>query len=286
MTQEQGTLTCGTCPHGCRLREGQRGVCLARGVQGGEIRLLNYGAVTSIALDPIEKKPLADFYPGSMILSIGGFGCNLACPFCQNHEIAQPAEGGDDMPGLPVRMIPPEELCALAEEFSAMPEGNLGVAYTYNEPLISWEYVRDAGRLIHGSGMKNVAVTNGCVTDTVLDEILPVIDAWNIDLKVFTEEGYRRLGGDLKTVMNTITRAAAVSHVEVTSLIVPGLNDSPADMEREAAWLAGIDPEMILHITRYFPRFRMREPATDIACMEQLRKTAQRYLKRVLLGNI
>lgn len=287
MTEQRDLVTCTACPRGCRLAEGQRGACNARAVRDGEITAVNYAMVTSLGLDPIEKKPLADFHPGSSILSVGSFGCNLFCPFCQNHEISQKAEEDEDEgTGIPIRKIPPEELCALAEQFAMLPEGNLGVAYTYNEPLVGWEYVRDTARLVHDRGLFNVVVTNGCVTDAVLDEILPFADAWNIDLKTFTEDGYRRLGGDLKTVMNTIRRATAVSHVEVTTLVVPGLSDDPGEMEREAAWLAGIDPGMILHITRYFPRYRMTERATEIALMERLRETARKHLERVVLGNV
>ena len=275
-----GRAVCPVCPHHCSLPEGAYGRCRARKNIGGQVVCANYGKVTAVALDPIEKKPLAYFRPGSMVLSVGSYGCTLSCPFCQNYEIA--AAGEEDLGHL--YEISPEELCLLAKRERA--RGNIGAAFTYNEPLAGYEYVRDAARLIHEAGMLNVLVTNGCAEPGVLEEILPYIDAMNIDLKGFRPEIYRRLGGDLETVMRFISRASEKCHVEITSLIVPGMNDDPEDMRREAAWIAGLDPEIPLHITRYFPRFKYREPATDLALLKQLRKAAQGSLSRVLLGNV
>ncbi len=295
-------VKCDVCPRGCELTEGQMGACRARGNRNGRIIPLFYGQISGIALDPIEKKPLARFRPGSRILSVGGYGCNLFCPFCQNHEISQPdgisarysetkergdggySGGGARMPD--ARAITPEELCELALELAGRND-NIGVAYTYNEPLVAWEFVRDAARLVRQAGLVNVLVTNGCFEARVLREILQYVDAANIDLKAFTEEGYKRLGGHLETVKEAIARAARICHVEVTSLIVPGLNDDPSEMEREASWLSSIDPELTLHITRFFPRYRMTgERPTELACMERLRDVARGYLPHVLLGNV
>ena len=273
-------VVCPVCPHHCALREGAVGRCRARKCVGGKITCINYGKITSLALDPIEKKPLYYFYPGSRIVSVGSFGCNLSCPFCQNHEIA--AAGARE--ARYARDMMPEEICEIAEE--TRERGNIGVAYTYNEALVGYEFVRDTAKLVHEAGMKNVLVTNGTAELPILEELLPYIDAMNIDLKAFRPELYKWLGGDLQTVMNFITRAAQESHVELTSLIVPGKNDSLEDMEREAAWIAGIDPDIPLHITRYFPRHRMAEPPTRISLMRELKGVAERHPNRVLLGNV
>ena len=273
-------IVCPVCPHHCALREGAVGRCRARKCVGGKITCINYGKITSLALDPIEKKPLYYFYPGSRIVSVGSFGCNLSCPFCQNHEIAAAGAGEARY----ARDMTPEEICEIAEE--TRDRGNIGVAYTYNEALVGYEFVRDTAKLVHEAGMKNVLVTNGTAELPILEELLPYIDAMNIDLKAFRPELYKWLGGDLQTVMNFITRAAQESHVELTSLIVPGKNDSLEDMEREAAWIAGIDPDIPLHITRYFPRHKMAEPPTRISLMRELKSVAERHLNRVLLGNV
>ena len=273
-------LTCDVCPHHCRIPAGGYGRCRTRRNNGEKIVCVNYGKLTSIALDPIEKKPLACFHPGSMILSVGSYGCNLSCPFCQNHEIAAARESDF----LRLYDVTPEKLCTLA--IQEKPSGNIGVAYTYNEALVGYEYVRDCSMLIHAAGMKNVLVTNGTAELHILEEIIPYIDAMNIDLKGFSDEIYEKLGGDFETVKNFITRSAKCCHVELTTLIVPGLNDSPEDMRNEAEWIADIDPSIPLHITRYFPRYKMLENATDIAVLKSLKDVASENLKRVFLGNV
>ena len=192
---------CPVCPHHCRLKEGAVGLCRARRCENGQVVSVNYGMVTALALDPIEKKPLHFFHPGSRILSVGSFGCNLHCPFCQNHEIA---EGTAKSTGA-VRMSPEEILEAAVNLRS---RGNIGVAFTYNEALVGYEFVRDTARLVHEAGMYNVLVTNGMAEMPILLELLPYIDAMNIDLKAFRPELYKWLGGDLQTVMRFISRAA------------------------------------------------------------------------------
>ena len=273
-------IICQVCPHHCRLEEGRLGRCHARCGKGDTTVSVNYGKITSVALDPIEKKPLAFFHPGSFVLSVGSFGCNMSCPFCQNYDIS--TVGEDFFRKL--YHLSPEELVTLAADHIS--EGNIGVAYTYNEAMVGYEYVRDCAKLVHESGMKNVLVTNGMAELSVLGEVLPYIDAMNIDLKAFTEEAYKKLGGDLNTVKRFIMCSAEESHIEITSLIVPGINDSPEEMEKEAAWIAEISPDIPLHITRYFPRYKMSEKATDIDLMNKLRSVAEKYLNRVLLGNV
>ncbi|MCC8026538.1 MAG: AmmeMemoRadiSam system radical SAM enzyme [Clostridium sp.] len=271
-------ISCGTCMHHCSLEEGQTGLCRARENRDGQMRAVNYGRITSLALDPIEKKPLYHFYPGSKILSAGSFGCNLRCPFCQNYEISM--SGG----GTQCIYMEPENLAGRAAELKSA--GNIGVAFTYNEPLVGWEYVRDTARLVRAAGMKTVIVTNGSVTDPVLDEILPVTDAMNVDLKGFTEAYYRKLGGDLETVKHFIERAFRTCHVELTTLIVPGENDSEEEMRELAAWAASLDRGIPLHVTRFFPRWKMTDRnATDIKKIYELAGTAREYLDCVWVGN-
>jgi pyruvate formate lyase activating enzyme len=270
---------CPVCPHRCRLAPGETGICQARTNRKGYIVPSGYGVLASMALDPIEKKPLARFMPGSNILSIGFYGCNMHCPFCQNYTISQRA------PKQNARRVSPREILADAAELKRT-RGNIGVAYTYNEPLTNYEYVRDTAHLIHEAGMVNVLVTNGQCTDAVLSELLPDLDAVNVDLKGFRPEIYRACGGDLETTKHFIARTAAHCHVEVTTLIVPGLNDDPDDMEKEAAWLADVNPDLTLHLTRYFPMYRAVKPPTPIPTLNALKAVAEAHLSHVLLGNV
>ena len=272
---------CHVCPRHCRLSSGQTGFCRARHNKDGRIVPVSFGALTAIALDPIEKKPLARFMPGKHILSVGGFGCNMRCSFCQNHDISQTGIEG----AFRIERMSPSDLCDLAVKLS-FSENNAGVAYTYNEPLISYEYVLETAKLVKEAGLVNVLVTNGNIDQDILREVLPYIDAMNIDLKVFSDEGYRSLGGDFETVRAFIKTAASSAHVELTTLIVPGLNDSEADMEKEAAWIAGTDEDIPLHITRYFPQYKMQAPPTDISLMRHLQNVALSHLKYVFLGNV
>ncbi len=270
---------CKLCFHHCALDEGQTGLCRARACQDGKIVSLNYGKLTSLALDPIEKKPLRRFHPGSLILSVGSFGCNLRCPFCQNHEISM---AGDS--GIPTVEVSPEQLAAQAAEL--VPHGNIGVAYTYNEPLIGYEYVRDCVSLVHAHGMVNVLVTNGTIEEDPWRTLLPLIDAANIDLKGFTPAWYRQLGGDLEMVKRSIVLAAERCHVEVTTLLIPGENDSEEEIRELARWLASISPEIPLHLSRFFPRYQMTDrPPTPVEQVYRLAEAAQEYLSHVYTGN-
>ena len=270
---------CKLCFHHCALDDGQTGLCRARACQDGKIISLNYGKLTSLALDPIEKKPLRRFHPGSLILSVGSFGCNLRCPFCQNHEISM---AGDS--GIQTVEVSPEQLAAKAAEL--VPQGNIGVAYTYNEPLIGYEYVQDCASLVHEQGMVNVLVTNGTVEEEPWRVLLPLVDAANIDLKGFTPAWYWRLGGDLETVKRSIVLAAERCHVEVTTLLIPGENDSEEEIRELARWLASISPEIPLHLSRFFPQYQMvdRLP-TPVEQVYRLAEAARGYLSYVYTGN-
>ena len=277
---------CPVCPHRCLLSEGKTGLCRARGMRNGEIVPLNYGVVSSIALDPIEKKPLARFYPGSVILSVGSFGCNLRCPFCQNHEISM-SDGAEFLSDKDDR-LPPEKLAELAERLR--PRGNIGVAFTYNEPLIGWEYVRDTAKLLRERDLKVVLVTNGCVNEGIADELLPLTDALNIDLKSFRAETYEKLlGGDLETVKRFIAKAAARCHVELTTLIVPGVNDSEEEIRVLTEWISSLPDgrEIPLHLSRFFPRYRMTDRApTGRQSVLSLVSAAREKLRWVYPGNM
>lgn len=272
-------MICELCFHRCDLSEGQAGFCRARACRDGKIVPLNYGKITSIALDPVEKKPLRRFHPGSKILSVGSFGCNLRCPFCQNHEISMAGEGEFETVELS-----PETLADKALELRLY--GNIGVAYTYNEPLVGYEYVRDCASWVHERGMVNVLVTNGIIKEAPWRELLPLIDAVNIDLKGFTPEWYKRLGGDLETVKRSIVLAAEQCHVEVTTLLVPSENDSEEEVTALAQWLASVDRNIPLHLSRFFPRYRMIDrPPTSVERVYQLANAARAHLSFVYTGN-
>lgn len=279
---------CEVCFRHCELKEGQLGFCGARICAGGKVTAANYGRITALALDPIEKKPLRRFMLGRRILSVGSYGCNLRCPFCQNHEISwsqQAMQFADT-----AEFIEPDELAAAAQRYRS--RGNVGVAFTYNEPLVGYEYVRDTAKLVHEAGMVNVLVSNGTAELAVLDEILPYIDAMNIDLKGFTDRYYQDvLGGDRAMVMHFIERAVQFCHVELTTLIIPGENDTEKEMREMCTWIAhlrGLAPgsEIPLHISRFFPRFHMTDrAATDVAKVYKLADVAREKLSYVYTGN-
>ena len=282
---------CNVCFRHCELKESRTGPCGARKCVSGSVVPVWYGKVSSLALDPVEKKPLARFHPGSFILSVGSLGCNLRCPFCQNHEIAQAEDGAGF--AVPVREVSPEQLAALAE--STRSRGNIGLAFTYNEPLVCYEYVRDTAKLIRERGMVSVLVTNGCASLDVLAELSPYIDAMNIDLKGFTDRYYRDvLGGDRRMVTDFIREAVKLCHVELTTLIVPGENDSAEEMHELSGWIAGLKDvyknmqgkDIPLHISRFFPRHRMTGKApTDVRKVYELVGIAKQHLRYVYPGN-
>ena len=272
-------IRCEICPHYCNLRNGQVGICRARTNVDGKILSINYGHITSMNLDPIEKKPLRRFHPGKNILSIGSFGCNLSCSFCQNHEIAMASK--DE---IRAQNIEPDNMIKMALDLAA--RGNIGIAYTYNEPLVGYEYVRDCSKLARDQGLKNVLVTNGCFNEEPMKELFPYIDAFNIDLKGFTDEFYKKIGGNLETVKNFIALASNYSHVEITTLIIPGENDSEEEMRELSDFIASIDSNIPLHISRFFPSYKMNYKApTDISLVYHLADIARENLKYVYQGN-
>ncbi|MGB4610773.1 MAG: AmmeMemoRadiSam system radical SAM enzyme [Saccharofermentanales bacterium] len=272
-------VTCQLCPHYCKLSEGQIGFCGARQAKSGQIISLNYGKITALALDPIEKKPLAYFHPGSMILSVGSFGCNMACPFCQNYSIATRKREE-----VRIKDITPEQLIELAQ--AEKTRGNIGIAFTYNEPLIAFDFILDTAKSAQTEDLEIVIVSNGQINEPYLKQLLPYVSAWNIDLKSFSETGYRKLGGDLNTVLKTIELTQAVAHVEITTLVVPGISDDRDEMRAQAKYLASLNPDIPLHLSRYFPCYKYTEPATDKNIIRELKQIAEQYLNRVSLGNM
>lgn len=284
-------VVCDVCFRHCNIPEGGRGFCGVRTCRDGRVIPLNYGKITAIMLDPIEKKPLSRFHPGSRILSVGSYGCNLRCPFCQNYDISWGEAVGRREEE--AEEITPQELADTALFYKD--RGNIGVAFTYNEPLIGYEFVRDTARLVHEAGMRNVLVSNGTAEVPILEELLPYIDAMNIDLKGFTDEYYSEiLDGNRKMVMDFIERAVKDCHVELTTLIIPGENDSEDEIRRMAEWIAGlkdkdgnvIGGDIPLHISRFFPRFHMTDrDATDVKKVYRLAEIARERLKFVYTGN-
>ncbi len=272
---------CFLCPHHCNIPQDGRGLCGARKNMDGTLYSLNYGEISSIGVDPIEKKPLNRFHPGTYILSVGSAGCNLKCPFCQNHSIAQ---------------VKPEEIHTyhadsdeiIAKAVSLKNQGNIGIAYTYNEPSVWYEFVYETARKANKEGLLNVLVTNGYISEEPLIQILPYIDAMNIDLKAYNDRFYRELvKGGLEEVKETIRRSAASCHVEVTTLVIPGWNDSVEEMEEMSKWLAALSPEIPLHLSRYFPKYEMTDrPPMPLNTLTELKKTAGRHLRYVYLGNV
>jgi len=271
--------TCPLCPHHCSLRENQIGLCRARRNINGRITAINYGKLTAIVLDPIEKKPLNRFFPGASILSAGSFGCNLKCPFCQNHQISMAGEKD-----LGTQHVKPEDLVSIALDLRD--RRNIGIAYTYNEPLVGYEYVMDCAKLAREKDLKNVLVTNGCFCRDPMKELLPLIDAVNIDLKGYTPEFYKELGGDLETVKDFIKLAAEYCHIEITTLIIPGENDGADEMRELSGFISSVSSDIPLHVTRFFPNYKMRDKRpTEVGKIYELADIAREKLKYVYEGN-
>ena len=283
-------VKCLLCPHKCVISPGKTGICCIRKNIDGTLVALTYSRICSCNLDPIEKKPLYHFHPKTMILSLGSIGCNLACPFCQNWQIAQPREvfPGEDMEKVVSRVtdsLSPKQAGDLALAY--LKNDNIGLAYTYNEPFVWFEYVYETAKLARENGLKNVLVTNGYVNEEPLKKLLPYIDAMNIDVKGFSDEIYRKLGGKLAPVLRTVEIASKKCHVELTNLLVPGLNDSREEIEKLVEWVASkVGKETPLHFSRYFPYLEYSEPPTSLKTLRMAEEIALKKLKHVHLGNV
>ena len=269
-------VKCLLCPHGCVIKDGATGRCRARTTVAGELKAAGYGLISSAGMDPIEKKPLYHFRPGETIFSIGGWGCNFSCVFCQNWSISQELVEGSTRyePSLIVKQ--------------ASDAGSMGIAYTYNEPIINYEFVRDCSVAGREAGLANVLVTNGFVMPEPADRLLPLIDAVNIDIKSMEDSFYReQCGGRLEPVLDFALRSKkAGCHVEITNLVIPGLNDSEEVIEKLAVWVRGNLGEYTpLHLSAYYPQYKSEIPSTPQKALEDAHRICSAHLAHVYLGN-
>jgi len=263
--EKGGAVKCLACAQGCMIAEGRTGLCGVRRTVQGKLQSMVYGLPASVSLDPIEKKPLYHFLPGSTALSLGTFGCNFTCAFCQNYELSQARDIDDQLSRLP--FLDPEAVVQLA-----LRQGASSIACTYNEPAVWAEYALDIAVQAREAGLRTVFVSNGFYSRELLDEALPLIDAYNIDLKSFTDDFYRRVcGGRLQPVLDAIRAIHdAGAWEEITSLIIPGLNDSEHELRAMAHFVASIDPAMPWHVSRFFPMYHMQDtPMTPAASIER-----------------
>lgn len=270
-------IHCKLCPHNCIIGDGKFGLCSVRTNEDGALKTINYGEITSIAEDSIEKKPLYHFKPGKFILSVGSFGCNFSCGFCQNYAISQFKAKS--------KFVPPEELLTILNNT----EDNIGIAFTYNEPSIWYEYVYNTAKLIKNKNPETnvVVVSNGYIQGDSLKNLLPFVDAMNIDLKAFSEKYYKRIcSGRLKPVLENIKIANEKCHVEITTLLVNNENDSEEEVGKIASFLGSIDKSIPLHLSRYFPNYKMENPPTEVEKMKKDSEIAEKYLNYVYLGNL
>lgn len=271
---ENGEVQCVLCPRLCKLKPGQVGVCAGRENVDGKLLATNYGQVVALNIDPIEKKPLYHFYPGSKILSVGPNGCNLRCKNCQNWQISQREH--------PTRYIPPQDLVEMAKHAHSV-----GIAFTYAEPLIWWEYIADIAPRAHKQELKIVLVSNGYINEAPLRELLPDIDAINIDIKSMNPSFYESVcSGTLTDVLRTARLAFQTGvAVEITNLVIPGLNDKDEDFSQLIDFLAALSDRIPLHFSRYFPQHEMTVGATPIERLQRAHELAIAKLKHVYIGN-
>ena len=281
--KENSKIHCTLCPHHCKIAEGKTGICNVRENRKGVLYTTNYGWVSALGIDPIEKKPLYHFYPGAPILSLGSFGCNLSCRFCQNWQISQVPRNFDYERAGEQKSV--EDILQIVKGSN----NNLGIAYTYNEPIIYYEYMLDIAKEIKKIGLKNVMVSNGYINLDPLHELLPVLDACNIDLKAFTNEFYKKqTGSSLQPVLESIkTIYEAGVHLELTNLLIPGLNDERKTFQAMIDWiLQELGADTVLHLSRYFPGYQSKLPATEMDVMNSLYEYATENLNYVYLGNV
>ncbi|UTY24413.1 AmmeMemoRadiSam system radical SAM enzyme [Treponema denticola] len=286
LENEDDKIRCLLCPHRCLIKEGQSSRCLSRKNMGGKLYSLNYGKVLGAALDPIEKKPLYRFYPSTYIFSVGTFGCNFDCLFCQNHFLVHSVpieEKTEKKPNNYRDEVSPEELIG-----AVLKTPSIGIAFTYNEPTIWYEYIKDVLPLAKEKDLKTVLVTNGFIEEEPLHKILPMVDAMNIDLKSFSPQFYTKVcKGKIEPVINTIKKAAPQIHVEVTCLVIEGYNSGDDEIDALSQMLSKIRPDIPLHISAFYPAYKIRDkPPTRPETIRHLCKTAQRNLKYVYPGNI
>ncbi|MCL1837204.1 MAG: AmmeMemoRadiSam system radical SAM enzyme [Treponema sp.] len=281
-----GTIRCRLCPRFCAIPDGSFGGCGVRGNKNGKALLPFYGRLTALAADPIEKKPLYHFRPGTSILSAGFAGCNLHCPFCQNWRISQIAGSADERMHQAAK---PGDIVS-----AALREGSGAIAYTYSEPLVHAEFLLDCMELARRHGIANVLVTNGCVNAEPAGEILALADAANIDLKCFSHDSYAKIlagssgGNFFETVLDFIKRALAENvHVEITTLVVPEFNDSVEEMDKCIDFIESLSAyQPPWHLSAYHPDYRWNAPPSDPVFLTEIKERAEKKLKYVYAGNI
>ena len=282
-TDNNGVI-CDLCPHHCKIQDGKTGICKVRKNEGGTLYSMNYGVISSAALDPIEKKPLFNFMSGSYIFSIGSIGCNLGCLFCQNWKIATADE---ETVKFSEKNVPPAAIVEAA--LNTMDRGNVGIAYTYNEPTVWFEYMRDIATLAKEAGLVNVMVSNGYIEQEPLRQLLPLINAFNIDLKGYSNDFYKNLTkSTIAPVLATLkTIASNGNHLEIAYLVIPGENDDAVEFEKTVRWIKEeLGDNITLHINRYFPCHKLKNPPKPIEKIQELYTIAGRYLKNVYMGNV
>ena len=274
--QEKDRVRCLACAHKCLIRKENTGICGVRKNINGKLYLLVYGKVASMNVDPIEKKPLYHFLPGTKAFSIGTIGCNFKCGFCQNFEISQ------------VREIIGEEITPEKIVENAIKTGCKSIAYTYNEPGIFIEFVKDIAKLAKEKELKNILVTNGYLSKESFDYIKDYIDVMNIDLKGSDKFYQENCGAKVQPVLDTIKRAhKAGIHIEITTLLIPGLNDNEKELEKIAKFIASVDKKIPWHISRFFPMYKMLDKnITPISSLEKAYKIGKKHLKYVYVGNV
>lgn len=276
--KENMEVSCNLCPRKCNIKDNYRGYCRSRHNIKGTLYTEN-NFLSSLAIDPIEKKPLFHFFPGKKILSAGASGCNFRCDFCQNWQISQ-CENKN------VIKISPRDLCNKATEL--LSSGNIGVAYTYSEPVIMIEYVLETAMLIKEKGMKNIFISNGYIEEIPLFDLLKYIDAFNIDVKAFSEESYlKNFSADFKIIKKNLELIKEKKkHLEISCLIVPGVNDKIDEGENFFHWLSELDEEIPVHINRYFPCYKSKTEATSKEVLMAMKDAAEKYMKFVYVGNV
>lgn len=272
--KENGIVKCFLCPHNCTIKNDKRGVCRVRINKEGVLYSENYGEISSMGVDPIEKKPLYHFYPSNGILSLGTFGCNFSCLFCQNYRISQ------EKPRTTKQS--PAQIVKHAKDRNLM-----GIAYTYSEPVVWYEFVYETAKKAKNEGLKNVLVTNGYINKEPLQKLSKYLDAANIDLKSFNNDFYKKIcGGSIEPVLETIKYLNNKIHLELTTLVVSNQNDSQKELEEIFKWISEINKDIPLHLSRYFPNYKMNDPATKEQTMEQAYQIAKKYLNYVYIGNM
>lgn len=268
-------VKCNLCPHNCLIKEGNIGICKVRKNINGKLITLNYNKITATNMDPIEKKPLYHFYPNSYIFSVGSFGCNLKCSFCQNFDIAHYNPEYVELPS--------DELVDVAKGYNE----SVGIAFTYNEPSIWYEYVYETAVKAKDNGLKTVLVSNGFISKEPLIKLLPYIDAMNIDLKSYSNKFYKNIcGGNIDHVLNTIEICNEYCHVEISTLLIENYNTDNEEIEKLSKFLSKINKNIPLHLNRYYPAYKMNEPPTNIETIKMCADIAKKHLNYVFIGNV